>query len=277
MGQLFRYSIHYEGVATLSSHEEEVPAARKGQRNEMRTIARAVSVLRALADGTGNLSLGQLAKATGLPRSSIQRVVGAMEAEGLVTTQAGQTGVRLGRELVRLGSAVQANTRALIRPHLQELHNTTKDTVDLTLLMDGIPIVVDQISSTAALRVVSFVGRPLPLHATASGKCHVMNMARPQAQSLLRAPLHAFTPNTQISVDKLLKLADTAAEREFGYDREEFDDGVCAIALPIQTSGTDNYAVAISMPSKRFATRLPQLREALRTAQLGIEAALGIT
>jgi DNA-binding IclR family transcriptional regulator len=251
--------------------------AKKGQRNEMRMISRAASVLRALADGSGNMSLGQIAKASGLPRSSVQRIVGALEAEGFVTTQAGQAGVRLGRELVRLGSAVQATLRTLIRPYLQELHARTKDTVDLTLLMDGIPIVVDQISSTASLRVVSFVGRPLPLHATASGKCHLMNMGIKEAERLLQVPLKAFTSHTITSAPTLLKFADSMADAEFGYDREEYDDGISALALPIQTITSDNYALAVSMPSKRFAERLPDLRAALRQAQRSIENALGIT
>lgn len=250
---------------------------RKGQRNEMRMISRAAAVLGALADGTGSMSLGQIAKSSGLPRSSVQRIVGALEAEGFVTTQAGQAGVRLGREIVRLGSAVQANLRTLIRPHLQELHARIRDTVDLTLLMDGTPIVVDQISSTASLRVVSFVGRPLPLHATASGKCHLMNMSRAEVLRTLKEPLKAFTPQTLTSVSALIKFADTAAHAEFGYDREEFDDGICALALPIQTPTSDNYALAVSMPAKRFADRLPELRSALRLAQRGIENTLGIT
>jgi DNA-binding IclR family transcriptional regulator len=240
-------------------------------------ISRAASVLRALADGSGNMSLGQISKASGLPRSSVQRIVGALEAEGFVTTEVGQTGVRLGRELVRLGSAVQANLRTLIRPYLQELHSRTRDTVDLTLLMDGIPIVVDQISSTASLRVVSFVGRPLPLHATASGKCHLMNMTRKEAERLLQEPLKAFTSHTITSVPTLLKFADSMVDAEFGYDREEYDDGISALALPIQTFASDNYALAVCMPSKRFAERLPDLRAALRQAQRGIENALGIT
>lgn len=239
-------------------------------------ISRAAAVLRALADGSGNLSLGQIAKAANLPRSSVQRIVGALEAEGFVSTQAGQAGVRLGRELVRLGSAVQASLRTLIRPHLQELHARTRDTVDLTLLMDGTPIVVDQISSTASLRVVSFVGRPLPLHATASGKCHLMNMGREEAARLLEEPLKPYTSHTITSVPTLMKFAGTLADAEFGYDREEYDDGICALALPIQTPASDNYALAVSMPAKRFAERLPDLRGALRQAQRGIEEMLGV-
>ncbi len=260
----------------LSNSLIEELYVKKGQRNEMRMISRAAAVLRALADGTGNMSLGQIAKASGVPRSSVQRIVGALESEGFVATKAGQAGVRLGREMVRLGSAVQANFRTLIRPHLQDLHARTKDTVDLTLLMDGTPIVVDQITSTASLRAVSFVGRPLPLHATASGKCHLMNMPRGEAEYLLQAPLKAFTSYTLTSVPKLLRFADTLADAEFGYDREEYDEGICAIALPIQTYAADNYALAVSMPSRRFPERLPELRNSLRIAQRGIESALGV-
>lgn len=264
-------------MAKLSRKPRSPVGPSKGRRNEMRMISRAAEVLRALADRPGNMSLGQISKATGLPRSTVQRLVGALEAEGFVSTQAGERGVCLGRELVRLGAAVQADLRALFRPFLQELHARTKDTVDLTLLMDGVPIVVDQISSTNALRVVSFVGRPLPLHATASGKAHLAALPRNRAAEYLQAPLRAFTSHTITSASQLLKLADTLAEDEYGYDREEFDDGVCALALPIQTLGTDNYAIALSMPSMRFSERLPLLREALRQAQRGIERALGVT
>lgn len=262
---------------TKVSRKVKAPApARKGPRNEMRMISRAAEVLRALAGNSGNMSLGQIAKATGLPRSTVQRLVGALAAEGFVASQAGEAGVSLGGELVRLGAAVQSDLRTLFRPFLQDLHARTKDTVDLTLLMDNVPVVVDQISSTNALRVVSFIGRPLPLHATASGKAHLMAMPRDQAAACLKMPLHAFTSHTMTALPQLLKLADTLSEDEFGYDREEFDIGVSALALPVQTRGSGNYAIAVSMPSLRFADRLPLLREALRQAQRGIERTLGV-
>jgi DNA-binding IclR family transcriptional regulator len=92
---------------------------------------------------------------------------------------------------------------------------------------------------------------------------------------LLREPLRAFTSQTTTSMTKLKKRVCAIERGEFGYDREEYEEGVCAIALPIPTPGSENYAVAVSMPSKRFAERLPQLRESLRKAQRGIESALG--
>ena len=259
----------------MSSAFDETASLKKGQRNEMRMIARAAEVLRALADHPSGLSLGQIAKAAGLPRSTVQRLVGALEAEGFVATRAGMAGVRLGAELVRLGSAVHANLRSLFRPYLHKLHIQTQDTVDLTLLTDGVPVVIDQITSTAPLRVVSFVGRPLPLHCTASGKAHLSAMSKVEADHWLAAPLKTFTKQTMTDPTRLLRLAETAHLGEFHLDQEEFDVGICAVALPINTPGLDNYAVAVSMPANRFKERLPLLREALKTCQKEMETVVG--
>lgn len=69
----------------------------------------------------------------------------------------------------------------------------------------------------------------------------------------------------------------TVSDGDFAYDHEEYEEGVCAIALPVQTLSLDNYALALSMPSRRFQDRLPLLREALAQAKRAIEAAAGVT
>ena len=255
------------------SSQGETTALKKGQRNEMRMIARAADVLRALSGSSDGLSLGQIAKATGLARSTVQRLVGALEVEGFVMTQAGAPGVTLGRELARLGAAAHESARALFRPHLQALSAATRDTVDLTLLTGGAPVVVDQITATAPLRVVSFVGRPLPLHCTASGKAHLSRLPRAEAEKLLRPPLQAYTRRTIVDPAALL---DRAGEADAVFvDIEEFDEGVCALALPIRVPGAENYAVAISMPSTRFPDRVDLLCNTLRACRLDMEGVAG--
>ena len=48
----------------------------------IQVIARAAAVLRALRDAPSGLSLGALAEATGLPRSTVQRIVAALKTRG---------------------------------------------------------------------------------------------------------------------------------------------------------------------------------------------------
>jgi DNA-binding transcriptional ArsR family regulator len=67
----------------------------------IQVISRAAAILRAVGAQPDGLSLGKLANATGLARSTVQRIVDALEMEHLV--QAGAGGVRPGWGLRRLG------------------------------------------------------------------------------------------------------------------------------------------------------------------------------
>lgn len=251
-------------------------SAPKGQRNEMRMISRGVAVLRALADHPSGLSLGQIAKATGLARSTVQRLVGALEAEQLVSTSTNVAGVRLGVELARLGSSVHKEVRHLFRPHIERLHSRVQDTIDLTTLMDDGAVVIDQISSPQALRVVSYIGLALPLHCTASGKAHLTQMEESIAARYLRRPLKRFTANTLADNAQLLALVGTADANLCHVDREEYADGVCAVGLPIRGLANGNYALAISTPTQRFEDRLAFLSRELKACQTAIERAVGV-
>lgn len=108
----------------------ETPPEKK-KASDGQTISRAVASLRALAERPG-ASFGQLAKATGLPRSTVQRLIGVMNSEGLVTKGFGQQGAYLGMELARLGARVSIDARTLVRPFMEDLHEQIGDNMDLT-------------------------------------------------------------------------------------------------------------------------------------------------
>ncbi|MBP7598980.1 MAG: helix-turn-helix domain-containing protein, partial [Pseudoxanthomonas sp.] len=64
------------------------------QNSGIQVIARAAAILRGVVAAPQGLSLGQLASTTGLARSTVQRIVYALESEHLL--QAGVGGVRPG-------------------------------------------------------------------------------------------------------------------------------------------------------------------------------------
>jgi DNA-binding IclR family transcriptional regulator len=184
-------------------------------------------------------------------------------------------GARLGVELARLGAAVHADARRLFRPHLEDLHARVEETIDLTKLVGGEAIMIEQIASPRALRVVSQVGQALPLHCTASGKAHLTQMSLAEAERELPRVLKQFTPATSADRESLLSLAGTANERRCQLDVEECFEGVCALGLPIRGIAADNYAIAVSMPSQRFGERLDFLSRELIKCQDAIERAIG--
>src|SRR5436190_488883 len=77
-------------------------SASTNDKSQVQVIARAAAILRALENEALGLSLGQIAERVGLARSTVQRIIAALEIEKLVI-QASPTGrMRLGPTILRL-------------------------------------------------------------------------------------------------------------------------------------------------------------------------------
>lgn len=139
-------------------------------RGGIQVISRAASVLRSLKEHPEGLSLGQIAADVDLPRSTVQRIVGALQAERLLIANISGGGVRLGPELGALAEAAQFNTAEQCRPLLVELTQSTSETSDLSVLRGDKMIFLDQVPGTHRLRTVSSIGEVFPLTTTANGR-----------------------------------------------------------------------------------------------------------
>ncbi len=247
----------------------------KTRASDGQSISKAIAVLRAIADHPGS-SLGELAKATGFARSTVQRMVSALNAEGLVTKNAGHQGVFLGMELARLGAKVNLNARSLLMPLMEDLHRKIGDNIDLTTLDEGRAIVIEQIASNEDIRVISFVGREHAIHCTANGKAHLSQLPRDQALALLRERgMPKMTPNSITEPERL--MAQVEAFRDIGLfiDREEFGDDACAIATTLPDIGGRKLAISIAMPRARFQRREEDLKAALLEFRRNVIASFG--
>lgn len=229
---------------------------------ESQSISRAVALLRHVADNPG-ASLGEIAKATGMPRSTVQRLVASLSGEGLLTKSFGQQGVFLGMELARLGAKVAVDARALLRPLMEELHGRIGENLDLTVLDQGRVIVIEQIASNETIQVISYVGKQHPVHCTANGKAHLGQLPRDEALAILGRDLPALTPRT--ITDPRALMAQIEAFREVGLyiDREEYGEDACAVATTLPEIGGRRLALAIAMPTSRFLRREEEAKAAL--------------
>ena len=252
-------------------------AADSRERGEMRLISRAAAVLRALADHPTGASLGDLAKATGLARSTVQRVVDALAVERLISIGANANGIKLGLEISRLAAFVQSGAREQLRPYMEALMSGVQETIDLTVLdEEGAVVVIDQLASNYSLRVVSHVGQKLPLCCSASGKAHLSLLPAAQRRALIVPAITRLTAHSKSSAEALLTEIEEGARRGYFIDREEYSEGVCALAMAAPLPGGGNFALAIPVPSARFATRheeytrrLLEVRASLMSATRG--------
>jgi IclR family transcriptional regulator, acetate operon repressor len=244
-------------------------------RGGIQSIARAASVLRALGQRQQSMSLGEIARAVGLPRSTVQRLVQALQHERLVEVGGpAEPGVRLGSGLAELAGTIRTDVVRVARPHLQALFDTLHETVDIGQAQGREVRFLDQIVSDRELRAVSRKEGRLSLHWLACGKVLLAAMSRAEVESVLDPALAPATGRSITSLPVLLAELTEVRRTGFGYDREELSDGICAIATGITAARGRHYAVSVVVPAQRFDPALPAIRTALLACKAGIEADL---
>jgi len=246
-----------------------------GRNDGIQVIARAAKILYTLKDHPNGLSLGQIAQLVGLPRSTVQRIVLALEKEGLIMHASPSVGFRLGPGLMVLAAAVHFDLRREVHPFLEELSKEIEETVDLAVPDRGRMLFIDQIPAPHRLRAVSAVGVHSPMHCTANGKAILAALPLDEAKKILyEMPLNAYTPYTITDPEKLLKELEEIRRVGVAYDREEFTEEICAVGATIRDSGGRLAAISVPLPASRFYGNEEKLAEALIRTCRKIEAHL---
>jgi DNA-binding IclR family transcriptional regulator len=237
-------------------------------------IGRAAAVMRTLSDHPHGLSLSGLAQQVGLPRSTVHRVVAALEVEDLVTTGGGGP-ARLGAGLLRLANAQRIDLRAEVKPYLEDLSEALGETVDLAVLDGGSVLFLDQLPGVHRLRAVSSVGAVFPAYCTANGKALLAELPDATVRALLPKRLKPRTPKTTTTISALMRELEEVRNTGVAFDREEHTEGICAVGVAIRESIGAEAAVTVPMPSQRFARREGPVVKALLETQKRIERHFG--
>jgi IclR family transcriptional regulator, acetate operon repressor len=133
-------------------------------------FAHGLAVLRAFATVSRGLTPRQIAAGAGTSQAAVARILPYLVESDLLHADADGT-YSLGLELVSLASRVGWVDRLRIaaRAHLMRLRDATQETANLIVLDGDHAIYVDQVESPYALRHSGWVGRRVPLAATATG------------------------------------------------------------------------------------------------------------
>lgn len=228
----------------------------------IQVISRAAALLREVAANPDGLSLGQLASATGLARSTVQRIVYALESEHLV--QAGAGGVRPGWGLRRLAELPGPGIARELRSDLYALFEATHETIDISTLADGEVLFMDRFLSDQEVRAVPTLGVDYPAYSMSNGKALLSLCTDAEICALYgQGELQRLTPNTLGNIDALLKQIAAIRKGAFAIDLEEHAVGTCAVGLPVGHYRGVTLAISVVLPVTRFAARRKEIEKAL--------------
>jgi len=233
------------------------------------SLRRALTLLDALAGGPREMSVRQLAAASGIPRSTTHRLVAELLEWGAL--ERGTRGVRLGMKLFELGTLAPSPTslREEASPYLHTLSEVTRLTANLAI-REGDQIVYLEKIASPTLRVPhSRLGGRGSLHATGLGKA-ILAFSRPhEVEPVLAGRLAAVTPKTITDPAALASELATIKRSGVAFDVQESRVGLFCVAAPIR----DAAGFAIAAVSVTGATALTQ---AERFAPTVIATARGI-
>jgi len=232
----------------------------------IQVIARAVAVLHKLREHPDGLSLGELAKLLKLPRSTIQRIVAALDDENLVISASPTRGVRLGPALLAFAAATRFEISEVARPTLQEISLLSGETVDLSLLDGNKLVFVDQVVGGHRLKAESGIGVSFSLHSTAPGKAMLAAMTDTEMLALRpRMSFARMTPNTITTWAGLVDEIAVVRQSGIGADGEENSMGICAVAMALRLPSGEIAAISVPVPTQRFEAMRPMIEKLLLT------------
>jgi len=244
--------------------------------SSIQVIARAIAVMKA-CDALGpGLSLGEIAKRVGLPRSTVQRIVQSLTEGGFLVSQGRSRSIALGPDLLAMGANATNNVFEQSHPFLKALAEETGETVDLARFNRDHMVFIDQVAGAHRLRAVSAVGDVFPLHCTANGKAALALLHDEKLHAVLNGELAAFTPNTITAPEALRAEIEQLRSGAVAIDNEEHSLGICAIGLGFADTARQVYAVSIPIPAVRFADMRAKCEPLLVSTVRSIERALGV-
>jgi DNA-binding IclR family transcriptional regulator len=241
----------------------------------LRSIGRGLDVLDCF-DGKAPLALKEISNSTGLPESTLFRVLLTLEKHGYLR-QAVDGTYQLAPKL-RFGWLVEQGNalRDMVRPELERLAQRFNETASMAYLFEDHIHVLDSIETFHEIRMSNRIGRVLPPHCSALGKAIAAFQDRTLTEQIIE--IYGLTRRTEHSITDRARLFDEFAEiRRTGvaYDREESVLGGICISAAIRPNGQPVVAaISLSTPIVRMTpereeqTRKAVLEAAMRIAQI---------
>lgn len=220
------------------------------------SVEKALRVLRAFDGSRPTMTLTQIAEASQLDFSAVQRFTFTLTQLGLLYKDPETRLYGLTPRTLEFGYRYLRSNMLVERasPYLLQLSNDCKETVNLNVL-DGLDIIIlSRILCRQIVNVDAIVGARYPAFCTAAGLAILSALPRAEALELVAASdLRKFTKHTINTTDQIIAEIERTAGRGYGLTCEQIYIGDISLAAPILGfDGRPVGALNISVPTSRW-------------------------
>jgi DNA-binding IclR family transcriptional regulator len=241
------------------------------------SLKRGLAILFALGSGD-ELGVTRIAELVGREKSQVSRTLRVLADQGLVERDPDTLAYRLGWRLFTLAAVAGDPRLTSAAPRcLGELVRTFGESAHLSVLQGSDVLTVVSQSPPQAVQAVSWVGRVIPAACTSAGYALLIDRDRRGLEELLPdAARRRRHPRGPQSANELWERIAEARVRGYALADEDFEQGLVAVAGPVRDfRGQVVAAVNLSGPKFRFAARLDEAGEHVRTVGEELSRVLG--
>jgi DNA-binding IclR family transcriptional regulator len=209
---------------------------------------KAFDVLGAFSHGRRVLTLAEITRRSGLPKSTVHRVLAMLVDIGAIEQAA--DGYRIGLRMFSLGALPpEAALREAALPHLEELHRVTGQTLHLAILREDDVVYLEKMPGRRGIATPALIGDRLPATCTGVGKAMLAFAGETVTTGVVDAPLRRRTAGSAGSARQLRDELDVIRRTGFATDREEAALGIACVAVPVLAGTRPVAAISVAFPA----------------------------
>ena len=246
-------------------------------KNPIQVSERIFHTIECLAQN-GAMGLQELSTALDLNKSTVHRILNSLICMDYVRQDPETVKYSLSFKICGLSNQIlsQNSMIDIARPFIKELSANSGETVHLVQL-DGINATyIDKVeASRNSVRMISMVGKSIPLYCSGVGKAILADMPDTKIESIWKQSfIQQLTEHTVTRFVDFMNLIEETRRTGYALDNEENEIGVRCIAVSLKGyNGKSTYAISISAPKDRMSdARILQLREMILKTKHQIES-----
>jgi IclR family transcriptional regulator, acetate operon repressor len=226
----------------------------------VQSFDRAVAILDAFTAERSALGVSEIARITGLKRSTVHRLLVTLRRSELVQQLPNSTDYALGPHVLRLAEVAfhQVNLEKTAKTIMPRLRDQCDETVGLhARLGPTTRTVLDQVESRQPLRrIYTEIGMPIPIYLGAPGKVLLAYSSSELQEEVLSGKLERATPRTITDPHKLrVELARTR-KRGYALSLGERVAEISTLAVPVANhTGAVIASLSVTGPSSRLSKK----------------------
>jgi DNA-binding IclR family transcriptional regulator len=244
------------------------------------SVFRAMSILELLAQSQRGLTLSDVSRKLGLPKSSTHVLIKTLEVMGYLKSSKITGRYCFGLKLVSLSNMALENLdlREQARPFLQHLMLQTGLTVHLAILEGAEAVIIEKVEAPGMLRLATWVGRRLDANSSGVGKALLAFAADGNCEKwFVGHPMAKHNNNTISSPERLVRELKKVREQGYAFEDEEGEIGFRCIGVPVyDTANRTIAAISVAGTTSQIANkRIAKLISLVKATAMQISAHLG--